>query len=299
MEHAAWLEERRKGIGGSDVAAIMGLNPWKTPFRVYQEKRKEVEDWKGSEATDWGKRMEPAIRQWYSDQTGRPVRLPDKIIFSTEHPFMLADLDGFTDDQRVLEIKTARSGHGWGEPGTDQVPDYYNVQVQHYMIVTGYPVTDMPVSIAGSSPSLFIVDSDPELQEIIIEACSKFWERVQAGNPPDPVNYADAVQRYGRSAAAGAVKAPGILIQTIQELRHTKKRIEELEAVEERHKGDIIAFLGDIGDTLVDAEGAVLATYKLAAGRKTLDQKSLQKEYPEIYQNYIRIGEPSRRFLLK
>ena len=75
--------------------------------------------------------------------------------------------------------------------------------------------------------------------------------------------------------------------------------MEELKAVEERHKGDVISFLGDLGDTLVDADGTVLATYKLAAGRKTLDQKALQKEYPEIYQNYIRAAEPSRRFLLK
>jgi putative phage-type endonuclease len=299
MENAAWLEERRKGIGGSDVAAIMGLNPWKTPFRVYQEKRREVEDWKGNEATDWGKRMEPAIRQWYSDQTGRPVRLPDKIIFSTDHPFMLGDLDGFTDDKRIVEIKTARSGRGWGEPGTNQVPDYYLLQVQHYMIITGYPITDIPVSIAGGSPELYVVEADPELQEIIIDACWKFWERVQAGIPPDPMNYADAVQRYGQSAAAGAVKASEDIMETVRLLKIVRRQADSLEEQEERYKGGIISFLGDLGDTLVDADGTVLVTYKLSAGRKTLDQKALQKEYPEIYQNYIRAAEPSRRFLLK
>ena len=113
-----------------------------------------VEDWAGNELTDWGKRMEPAIRQWYSDTTGRDVRLPDKILYHPRHPFMLASLDGFTDDGRVVEIKTARSGRGWGEPETNQVPDYYALQVHHYMTVTGFSVADIPVSIAGGNPFL-------------------------------------------------------------------------------------------------------------------------------------------------
>ena len=168
MEKALWLEERRKGIGGSDVAAIMGLSPWKTAYQVYQEKRKEVEDWSGNDLTDWGKRMEPAIRQWYSDKTGRDVRLPDKIMYHPQHPFMLASLDGFTDDGRVVEIKTARNGKEWGEPGTNQIPDYYAVQVHHYMTITGFQVADIPVSIAGGSPSLYVVEADKEISEMII-----------------------------------------------------------------------------------------------------------------------------------
>ena len=114
MDHALWLEERRKGIGGSDVAAIMGLSPWKTAYQIYQDKRGEVKDFEGSAVMDWGKRMEPAIRQWYSDQTGRSVRLPDKILYHPVHQFMLASLDGFTDDNRVVEIKTARYSKDWG-----------------------------------------------------------------------------------------------------------------------------------------------------------------------------------------
>ena len=126
LEGPVWLEERRKGIGGSDIAAIMGLSPFRTPFQVYQEKRREVVPWQGNETTDWGKRMEPAIRQWYSDQTGRAVRVPDRIITHSRYPFMLASIDGFTDDPlRGLEIKTARSAKGWGEPGSNEIPDYY------------------------------------------------------------------------------------------------------------------------------------------------------------------------------
>ena len=299
MEKALWLEERRKGIGGSDIAAIMGLSPWKTAYQVYREKRKEVEDWGGNSLTDWGKRMEPAIRQWYSDQTGRDVRLPDKIMYHPQHPFMLASLDGFTDDGRVVEIKTARNGKDWGEPGTNEIPDYYAVQVHHYMTITGFQVADIPVSIAGGSPALYTVEADKEIAEMIIEACAKFWERVVSGNPPEPVSYSDAVARFGKSKAEGTVIASDGALAGVAELKQFIAQRKELEELEEEVKGRIIRFLGDAGDTLVDAGGNALVTYRLAKGRKTFDAKAFEKDHPNLYLKYIKTSEPQRRFLVK
>lgn len=299
MDHAQWLELRRKGIGGSDIAAILGLSPFKTAYQVYREKRKEVEDWQGNESTDWGKRMEPAIRQWYSDTTGRDVRLPDKIMYHEKYPFMLASLDGFTDDRRIVEIKTARSGKLWGEPGTNEIPDYYAVQCHHYMIVTGYEVTDIPVSIGGGSPELYEVPADIEIAEMIIEAAAKFWERVVSGNPPDPVTYADAVARFGKIKSEGAVIMTPELSEVIADLYTVRKEKTELEAREEDLKGKIIIALGERGDTLISDGGNVIATYKLANGRKMLDAKAFEKDDPVTYAKYLKIGESSRRFLLK
>lgn len=298
MEHAKWLEERRKGIGGSDVAAILGLSPWKTPFQVYQEKRNECKPFEGNDLTEWGKRMEPTIRQWYSDVTGRVVRLPDGIIYHAKHPFMLASLDGFTDDRRVVEIKTARNGSKWGEPGTDEIPDYYAVQVQHYLAVTGFEVADVPVSIGGALPVLYEIPADKEIHEMLVEAEAEFWQRVQEGNPPEPVTYSDAVQRFGKCDAAGEIQADEEIAKAYSELKFTQKQIKELETTEEDLKGKIIAFLGDKGDTLTNA-GLALVTYKLASGRKSFDSKTFEKSYPELYQQFVKIGEPSRRFLIK
>lgn len=296
--HAQWLEERRRGIGGSDVAAILGMNPWKSAFRVYQEKRKEVDDWQGNEATDWGKRMEPAIRQWYSDISGRCVRIPEKIMFHENHPYMLASLDGFTDDGRVVEIKTARSGKGWGEPGTNEIPDYYTLQCQHYLAVTGFDVADVPVSIGGGSPVLYEVPADRELQEMIIEAEADFWQRVVDGNPPDPVTYADAVAKYGRVSTEGIVAATTRESGIYVSLKHLQEEIKALEAKEEEYKAALIKALGDKGDALTYADKTI-ATYKLSKGRTSFDSKALQKDLPEIYQKYVTTGEAHRRFLLK
>lgn len=299
MDQVKWLEERRKGVGGSDIAAILGLSPFKTAYRVYQEKRKEVEDWQGNDATDWGKRLEPAIRQWYSDETGRSVRLPDKIMYNSKYPFMLANLDGFTDDKRVVEIKTARSGKDWGEPGTSAIPDYYTLQVQHYMVVTGFEVTDVPVSIAGGSPELYEVPADKELQGMIIDAEAEFWQRVVEGRPPEPISYQDAVQRFGKSAAEGTVLASNEATNAVNELRAVRQKISGLEAAEEEIKGNLICALGDAGDILVGADGETLLTYKLGKGRKAFDLKNFEREHLDLYQQYLKTGEATRRFLLK
>lgn len=299
IEGPQWLEERRKGIGGSDVAAILGLSPWKTPFAVYQEKRREVADWNGNEATDWGKRMEPAIRQWYSDTTGRIVRVPDKIMFHPVHTFMLASLDGLTDDERIVEIKTARSARGWGEPGTNEIPDYYLVQVMHYLAVTGFPVADLPVSIGGGSPELYEIPADNELIEMIIDAEGSFWRQVQDGIPPAPVTYADAVQRFGRSAAEGAVLASQQDIMDVSTLRTIQSTKKALEAREEEIKGRLIISLGEKGSTLVGPDDNPLITYKLGNGRGSFDHKALERDMPEIFRKYSKPGEPQRRFLTK
>ena len=145
-----FLKSRATGIGGSDAAAILGLSRWKSPFQVYQEKRGEAAQTPDNASMRWGRYLEPVVRQAYADDTGRAVRLPDGLVRHQQHTFMIANLDGVTDDGRVVEIKTARTSQGWGEPGSDQVPQEYLLQAQHHMAVTGLVVADVAVLIGGS-----------------------------------------------------------------------------------------------------------------------------------------------------
>ena len=299
MTNEKWHNERRKGIGGSDIAAIMGLSPWRTPYQVYQEKRGDAEGFTGNEATDWGIRLEPTIRQWYSDVTGRPVFRPEGILRHKQYDYMLANLDGYTEDRRVVEIKTARYGKGWGEPGTDAIPDYYALQVHHYMTITGYEVADVAVSIGGAPPCLYEVEADKEIAEAIIDACATFWARVVEGRPPEPVNYADAVARFGKAKAEGAMVASAGEVAIIDELKAIRAQLDVLKEQDEALKGRLITSLGENADTMVDADGTALLTYKLSAGRKAFDTKAFQADHPNLYQKYLKTGEGSRRFLLK
>lgn len=292
-----FLSARTSGIGGSDAAAILGLSKWKTPLAVYQEKRGEVAPQDDNEAMLWGRVLEPVIRQQYAERTGRTVRIPDNLIRHGSHGWMIANLDGMTDDGRVVEIKTARVAAGWGEPGTDEVPQEYLLQVQHYMAVTGFPVADIAVLIGGSDFRLYEIHADHELQSLLIHEEGRFWQCVERATPPDPMSFADCQARFGRSSKEGVIEASPEVLQALKRLREIKAGIELLEAEADDQKAVVMKALGE-SDTLVSA-GTTLATWKAAAGAKRFDSAAFKAAHPEMYGQFVKIGEPSRRFLIK
>lgn len=298
-DRSAWLAERRTGIGGSDVAPILGLSPYRTPLDVYREKRGEAGDDSDSAPKLWGRLLEPVIRQRYSDVTGRAVLVPNGMLRHQRHHFMVANLDGFTEDRRVFEAKTARTGAGWGEPGTDEVPDEYALQVQHYLAVTGFPVADVAVLIGGSDFRIYVVEADPSLQSDLIEAEAEFWDRVVRGDEPPPVSFAEAQQRYGRLAAAGSVQAAPDVAEAWAEARRLRQQIKELEAAKEAADAVLLNALGEAGDTLVGPDGRVLATWKLAKAPQRFDVAAFKAANPDLAAQFTQPGIPSRRLLIK
>ena len=181
------VAERHSGLGGSDAAPALGLSPYRSALELFLEKREQRAPSSAQLAAfRWGHLLEPVIRQEYANVTGRVVRLPQGTLRHPKHSFLVAHLDGVTDDQRVFEAKTARSADGWGKPGTEEVPHHYLIQVQHYLAVTGFDVADIAVLIGGSDFRIFEVPADPELQTMIIEGELDFWRMVQTGQPPEP-----------------------------------------------------------------------------------------------------------------
>lgn len=301
-----WLEHRRSGIGGSDVAAIIGMSKWKTPLQVYQDKRGEGVAQPDNDAMRWGRYLEPVVRQAYADETGREVRMLPDMQRHPQHEFMIANLDGFiaaSDQQRtrvarIFEAKTSRTANGWGEPGTDQIPQPYMVQVQHYMEVTGFCVADVAVLIGGSDFRIYEVPADRELQEMLIEAEAEFWTRVQRGEPPEPVSVADAIARWGRSSRADLVMADADVLQALETVRTARADIAAAEAREESAKAVVLRALGE-RDTLVDAAGNTLCTWRASAAPQRFDTAAFRAAHPDLAEQFTRAGEPTRRFMLK
>ena len=297
-DRTQWLAERRAGIGGSDVAAILGLSPWKTPLAVYLDKIGQADEQPDNAAMAWGRALEPVIRQAYSDETGRDVATFAEALVHPDHAFMRANVDGLTNDERVFEAKTARTAHDWGEPGSDQVPLPYLLQVQHYMAVTGYAVADVAVLIGGSDFRIYEVPADAELQAGMIDSEAEFWQRVVDRNPPEPITLADARERWGRSDAAGIIEATSDTLARLESLRKLKAQIDELTSLADDAQAAVLRALGDKGDTLTH-NGHTLATWKLAKARETFDVKRFRADHPELFAQYAAAGVASRRFLLK
>ena len=298
-----WLQQRRTGVGGSDVAAILGLSKYKTPLQVYQEKRGEIEPQADNDAMRWGRYLEPVVRQAYADETGNEVRVIDQIVRHPIYEHMIANLDGFVipeaGPRRVFEAKTARTADGgWGEPGSDQIPQPYLLQVQHYMAVTGFVVADVAVLIGGSDFRLYEVPEDRELQDMICDACTEFWERVKAGEPPEPVSYADVQARFGRASKTNSVLAGDDVLQALQQLRELKTKAKHLELAEEQWKAVVMKAMGE-SDTLIDSSGHTLATWRASAAPRRFDAEAFKLAHPDLYEQFVAVGEPSRRFLLK
>lgn len=188
------IENRRFAVGGSEISMVLGLSKFKTARQLYHEKRGEiVTNWdEEDEVRWWGRMLEPVVRQKYAETTGRVVRLPTDTLFHPEHDFMCANLDGVSElpdgtDPHGYEGKTAFHSTGWGDEDTDQIPEDYLLQTQHYLAVSGLPVFDV-TTLIGRKFKYYTVEPDKELHGMIVEASRDFIRRVREGDPP-PLDY--------------------------------------------------------------------------------------------------------------
>ena len=139
-----WLAYRRQGIGGSDVAAILGISPFRTARDLYDDKlniASAVDDTGNWVALEMGHLLEPLVAQIFTKKTGLEVFQIKKMFQHPQYPFMLADVDYFVrlpnGEIALLEIKTTNynAKDHWWKDGEEYVPVYYETQGRHYMAV--------------------------------------------------------------------------------------------------------------------------------------------------------------------
>lgn len=187
--NAFTAEERASGIGSSDAAAVAGVSPYQTPYEAYLRKTGELPPQEETQAMRWGTYLEPIIADIYEEETGRKLMRPSPMYRHPGRPWAFASLDRVCqDDGRVVEIKTAgiHQADKWGQPGTDQIPDQYVIQVAHQLMVTDRDVADVAVLIAGTDFRIYTLARNEALEERLWEIEEEFWERVQLRMPPEP-----------------------------------------------------------------------------------------------------------------
>ena len=183
-----WLSDRRRGIGGSDAAPIVGISPWATALEVYGDKTGTLPPRQATRSMAWGLKLEEAIATAYSEETGRALEAPPRMLRHPERPWMLASIDRLSTDGRIVELKTASPYYvsEWGPAGTDQVPEYYLLQIAHYMEVADIGVADVAVLIGGNDFRIYTVERNQRLIDNLVEIEAAFWERVLTRRPPEP-----------------------------------------------------------------------------------------------------------------
>lgn len=182
-----WHELRKSGIGGSDVAAIVGVSKWTSAYALWAQKSGLIpDDFSDSEAMEWGRILEPVIRKKFADKHPEwEIIETDATFRSPKHPWMLANVDGLIDfgnnEWGVLEIKTAAYEDDWAYG----VPRYYETQVRHYMRVFGLKRAFVAVLFHGSSYKEFEIVANDFLDNADFDLMQQFWNSVQSGTAPD------------------------------------------------------------------------------------------------------------------
>lgn len=300
MDKSTWLQERKKGIGGSDVAAILGLSPFKTALDVFLEKTTESEPQKETNAMYFGSAFEDIIRKKYLEETKEEL---DDYPQLMAKDFMLASVDGLTKSKKVIEIKTASNEKEWGEIGTAQIPLYYLSQVQHYLMVTGYAVCDIAVLIRGNDFRIYTVNEDLELQKMLHEVEKEFWDNLKKGIKPNPKNCDDVIKLFPK-AIKDPIKANTEMIYVIQRLTELNKEIKNLDIIKDELVFQIKEFIGEHDGIQIDGQTAI--TYKNTKDKVVKDWDKIEDEIVKLFPQAIDIIEKntrsvcgSRRLLIK
>ncbi|PJX25032.1 endonuclease [Psychrobacter sp. L7] len=303
-----WLELRQSGIGGSDIAAILGVSPYATAYDVYQSKTQPVSE-DSNEFAYWGTVLEDVVAREFAKRSGLKVQNVNFMMRHPVHTFAVANIDravvnrdiagnvrykdGKLTTDQIVEIKTASEyvGKNWGDEDSDEVPDQYQCQAQWYMGVTDTQVCHMAVLIGGNKYRQYRIERNQELIDVLFETAHDFWHNnVLAGVEPDATTLQNAKDKYPRHDPDTTLD-----VEPDSETAKVFEHYESLKAQEKELKAAITAAQTDLicqiqnNETLA-IDGEVVATYKTQVSNR-FDSKSFKTDMPELAERYTKQSE--------
>ena len=296
MERADWLELRRSGIGGSDAAAIIGLNPYRSEIDVWMDKtgKKKSDDY-DSEAMRLGRDLEEYVAKRWEESTGKTVRRNNFFLAHDDYDFITANIDReVVGEKAILECKTA-SPYMVDKWKDGEVPPQYVVQCLHYLAVTGYERCYLACLIYGRGIELRVIERDEDTIQALIKSEINFWkEYVEKDIMPPP---------DGSDSAGKAIKElyvateDGKAIDLDSEAEEKLKRLDEIKELTDKLDKEKKGIEQKIQLEMKDAETAYAGTRKItwkSQVRKDFDKISFKKDHPDLYPQYEKEGKPFR-----
>lgn len=308
--------ERMFGVGGSEIAAVAGENPWEGPITIYERKigiAPEVED-----NTDMqrGRFLEGGILEWTAHCRGTKILRNDKLHRNPEYPVCIATPDGFefveTFARAVAEAKAPRRGDRWRHPDEDRAgfPRYVMAQAQWEMLACQLPA-GIVVALIYGEPWIYEVAADQDLQAALLDASLDFWKHVENRDPPDPELPGEA-SVFGRLVAqkGSDLVAPASVEEAAELARKYRAFKDEEERAKqdaERVKNAMLPLIGEHAGLDLGRDGPRV-TYRLARGKKetswekvatALSAKVDGDTYRKLVDENTATTKGSRRFLVK
>lgn len=302
-------EKRRKFIGGSDVAAIMGVSPWRSAVQVWQDKTgrdtsKRSDDPVVAKVLNRGKRWEPIALEMLIDELQARGHSVEVMARSNRYideklDFLACEIDAeimLDGEYCNVEIKTVHpfAQKKWGEMDTDEVPIEYAAQVMHGLGITGRRLCVVGCLVGADNMIPYFVENDAETIAAMRDKCTQFWrDHVETDTPPNALDFQDlrilfpkdnGTQKEATEAIADAVRE---LAAMKNEAKTIGLKIDELEF-------QIQAYM-EPAATLMHHDKK-LATWKTQSTMR-FDQKAFKEKQPELAAQFTRETE-SRVFRL-
>ena len=294
-----WLRFRKTGIGGSDMAAIMGLSKWKSPLDIWLEKTTDEVNEEESRFMYWGNKLEALVAEEFSIRTGYSVRNNNYTLQSIEYPFLLANIDrDIVGIDAGLECKTANAFKRDEWEG-DQVPDAYYIQCQHYMAVTGYSSWWIACLCGGNEFFYKEIPRNEDVITAIIDTAREFWNMVEQRVMPavdDSERCNKLLKEMHKTSNGKTIDLPDTATIFIKQYKSADKAEKEAKALKTEAQSQLFSLLGDNEQGFVDT---YTVNWTQVAGRKTFDKKRFETDYPQLAKEYTVQGEPTRRFSIK
>ena len=307
--HDEWLEQRKLGIGSSEVGTILGVNPWETPYQLWRRKLGIDPPKEQNDAMRWGHYMEEAIARAFEDTTGKTIikasagdwiavdKQRDFLRVSPDRTYWLGDKRGHSD-KGIVECKSTRIKF-------ERVPDYWFTQLMYQLGVMGYQEGYLAWVIRDTLDfGTMHVDFDQDFYNIMTDKLETFWrENLIGGKEPKIVNIDDMMIKYAHSEPGKAIEVTDDIMADINELKLIKPQLDELNKTKKEIEDRIKFAMQDaemlcLPGTLENNPMAV-ATWKSAKDSTKFDEKAFAAAEPELYAKYCKTVPGSRRFLIK
>lgn len=278
--HEEWKELRSHYIGGSDAAAVVGLNAFSSPYALWAEKTGKVPGFSGNLATEVGTYLEEFVAQKFAAETGKRVRKSNQSFFNSDYPWAIANIDReIIGEDAGLEIKTTSELNMKKFRGGEYPANYY-CQCVHYLAMTGKQRWYLAVLIGNRDFRWFTIERDEAEISALMAAEADFWEMVKNNTPP----VADGSQ--ATTAAIKTIYAESNENTVDLTLENTAlaqyiaigKQIAELESIRDEAANKIKSFMGEAGGGECDG---FRVSWK-SSTRRTFDSKRFAKENPGL-----------------
>jgi putative phage-type endonuclease len=250
-QHAEWLRERRTYLGATDVVAIMGASPWKTPLAVYLEKTGQIEPEPPNAQMLRGLRMEPYVARIYTDETGEVLRKAAFCRWPEPARFIAASPDyERIRDKRLVEIKTHSPylSAEYGPSGSDLIPFHERLQAVWQMHVTGRTDGADLIALFGvDDVRIYEIEYNSSVARQMESAAREFWaDHIQEGYAPEPTeNDGDLMASLYPQHTARTVDAGDEVEEVVARLEAARAAREGAEQAEEQCIARLKAAMGD------------------------------------------------------